>query len=69
MDLCDRIYAMDQGEVICEGVPAEVRADPAVVTSYLGTSIGRHDDLEAAAVSSPSQTLATQLHPRCEDRA
>jgi ABC-type branched-subunit amino acid transport system ATPase component len=37
MGLCDYIYAMDQGRVISEGTPEEVRADPAVIVSYLGT--------------------------------
>jgi ABC-type branched-subunit amino acid transport system ATPase component/ABC-type branched-subunit amino acid transport system permease subunit len=37
MSLCDRVYAMEAGRVIAEGTPAEVRADPLVVASYLGT--------------------------------
>lgn len=44
MALCDRVYAMERGAVIREGTPEEVRTDPAVVASYLGTdsvAIGR----------------------------
>jgi ABC-type branched-subunit amino acid transport system ATPase component/branched-subunit amino acid ABC-type transport system permease component len=37
MGLCDRIYAMVEGTVIASGTPDEVRADPRVVASYLGT--------------------------------
>jgi ABC-type uncharacterized transport system ATPase subunit len=37
MGLCDRVYAMEQGAVIAEGTPNEVRDDPRVVASYLGT--------------------------------
>jgi ABC-type glutathione transport system ATPase component len=37
MGLCDWVYAMDQGRVISEGTPEQVRADPAVIVSYLGT--------------------------------
>ncbi|MBK6855069.1 MAG: MFS transporter [Microthrixaceae bacterium] len=32
----DRLVALDQGEVLTEGPPAEVLSHPAVVTSYLG---------------------------------
>ena len=37
MGLCDRIYAMEIGRVIAEGTPQEVRANPLVISSYLGT--------------------------------
>jgi ABC-type multidrug transport system ATPase subunit len=37
MGLCDRVYAMEAGRVIAEGTPNEVRHNPAVVASYLGS--------------------------------
>ena len=38
MNLCDRLYAMESGRVIAEGTAEEVRNDPRVIASYLGTN-------------------------------
>ncbi len=39
-NVCDRIYVLDQGAVIAEGTPREIRENQAVQIAYLGTTAG-----------------------------
>lgn len=54
MGISDRVYCLEAGRVIAEGPPDVVRADPAVVASYLGT------DERAIARSGTAAALMSQ---------
>ena len=59
MSLCDRVYAMESGAVLVSGTPEEIRNDPRVIASYLGS--------EDVAISR-SGTVSTRTATRAPAR-
>ena len=43
MDVCDRVYVLDQGRMLAGGAPDEIRANLDVAAAYLGDSAVRDD--------------------------
>ena len=55
LSISDRVYCLEAGAVIAEGTPTEVRSNPQVIASYLGTdnrSIDR-SNVEPAGAAAP----------------
>ena len=40
MQVCDKIYLLNSGELLAEGTPAEIKRNPVVIEAYLGKEDG-----------------------------
>ena len=52
LSLCDRVYCLENGQILAQGTPEQVRSDPLVIASYLGT--------DAAAIDRSGGAVATK---------
>jgi ABC-type branched-subunit amino acid transport system ATPase component/branched-subunit amino acid ABC-type transport system permease component len=64
MGCSDRMVALDFGEVISSGTPAEVRADERVVAAYLGTSTKEAREVVAVVDELPAAVLGGAMSDR-----
>jgi branched-chain amino acid transport system ATP-binding protein len=46
MEICDRVYVLDQGRALADGTPDEIRANVDVAAAYLGESAVREAEEE-----------------------
>jgi branched-chain amino acid transport system ATP-binding protein len=46
VDVCDYVYVLNFGQVLTEGVPAQVQTHPEVIAAYLGGEAPEHADVD-----------------------
>jgi branched-chain amino acid transport system ATP-binding protein len=61
LDLCDAVCVLQRGSVLAQGTPAEVQANPEVVTAYLGTRDAKPRQVLAAHPATETLLVAHEL--------
>ena len=60
MSVCDRVYALEAGSAIAEGTPAEIRTNPRVIASYLGSEEASIQRSGTGKTATPTKTPRRQ---------
>ena len=66
MAISHRIYCLEAGAIIAEGPPEQVRHDPLVIASYLGTDLRA---IERSGTAAAPTLLANAGHPTGQEAA
>ena len=59
MGICERLMVLDYGRIIAEGLPEEIKKNPAVIKAYLGQDALTQDNAHAGEPLSPSEPVSS----------